>query len=56
MLMIKVLSNNDIISYLYDRIFHKNKMNQQTAQLERTEDGKRLPRLSFNISYQNQKG
>lgn len=55
LLMIKILSNNEIISYLHQRIFHKPKNNDShstEAQLNTEEriQGK-LPRINFNLSY-----
>lgn len=54
--MIKILSNNEILSYLHQRIFHKQKNHTDShsteAQLnteEKVQD--KLPKINFNLSY-----
>ena len=54
MLMIKVLSNNEILSYLYDRIFQKQKMMYHHKAVRResiVQPKPKLPKLNFNLSY-----
>ena len=51
MLMIKVLSNNEILSYLYDRIFSKRSAAEKTTQASQREKEEKLPKINFNLRY-----
>ena len=48
MLMIKVLSNNEILSHLYNRIFNK----QPIASTDATVRDEKLPKINFNLTYE----
>ena len=55
LLMIKILSNNEILSYLYDKIFYKrNLSNHLVSSVKHEKDGC-LPRISFNLAYEKGK-
>ena len=50
--MIKILSNNELLSYLYDKIFYKRNIgNYQFKDDFKSVKNGVLPKISFNLMY-----
>lgn len=61
-MLIKVLSNNEVLTYLHERLFKrvsKSKSNESILEMETKADNseldksKKLPKINFNLNYQN---
>ena len=57
MLLIKVLSNDEILSFLHQRIFNKNSSGNENKKQEERGGveflrGDKLPKINFNLSYE----
>ena len=53
--MIKVLSNNEILSHLYEKIFYRRTMGGKMVSSVKNGKEGGLPKINFNLSYEKNK-